>query len=81
MADGRGSGGIVNGEAGMATDRFSLAGKVALVIGGSSGIGREIALGFRESGARVVPVGTSYDKVQEVVGRLRASDPEAEVYA
>jgi NAD(P)-dependent dehydrogenase (short-subunit alcohol dehydrogenase family) len=62
-------------------ERFSLAGKVALVLGGSSGIGREIALGFREAGARVVPVGTSYDKVQEVVGKLRASDPEAEGHA
>jgi NAD(P)-dependent dehydrogenase (short-subunit alcohol dehydrogenase family) len=62
-------------------ERFSLAGKVALVIGGSSGIGREIALGFREAGARVVPVGTSYDKVQEVVARLRETDPEAEGHA
>lgn len=62
-------------------ERFSLAGKVALVIGGSSGIGREIALGFRGAGARVVPVGTSYDKVQEVVARLRESDAEAEGHA
>ena len=61
--------------------RFSLAGKVALVIGGSSGIGREIALGYREAGAAVVPVGRSAAKVEEVVGRLRQSDPAAAGHA
>ncbi|HUI17797.1 MAG TPA: 2-deoxy-D-gluconate 3-dehydrogenase, partial [Alphaproteobacteria bacterium] len=34
-------------------ERFSLKNKVALVIGGSSGIGREIALGYQQAGARV----------------------------
>jgi len=61
--------------------RFSLAGKVALVIGGSSGIGREIALAFRDAGASVVPVGRSEAKVDEVVGRLRQSDPAAAGHA
>jgi NAD(P)-dependent dehydrogenase (short-subunit alcohol dehydrogenase family) len=37
----------------MATDLFSLAGRVALVTGGSRGIGRMIAAGFVAQGARV----------------------------
>lgn len=36
---------------------FSLAGKVALVTGGNGGIGRSIALGFRDAGATVVVTG------------------------
>ena len=53
-------------------DRFSLAGKVALVLGGSSGIGREIALGFHTSGATAVPVGKTAGKVAEVERALDA---------
>lgn len=34
-------------------DRFSLAGRVALVTGAASGLGRAIAAGFAEAGARV----------------------------
>lgn len=37
----------------MAADLFSLAGRVALVTGGNSGIGRALALGLREAGAKV----------------------------
>ncbi|TQN68191.1 Gluconate 5-dehydrogenase [Colletotrichum shisoi] len=39
------------------TRLFSLAGKTAVVTGGSSGIGREIALALGQSGARVILVG------------------------
>lgn len=41
---------------------FSLQGKVALVTGANSGIGRSIALGFKEMGATVVGAGRSPKK-------------------
>jgi NAD(P)-dependent dehydrogenase (short-subunit alcohol dehydrogenase family) len=52
------------------SERFSLADRLALVLGGSSGIGREIALGFREAGAVVVPVGRTSSKVTEAEAAL-----------
>ena len=61
--------------------RFTLAGRVALVIGGSSGIGRQIALGFSEAGAIAIPVGRSPEKVTEVASLLKARQPDAEGYA
>ena len=62
-------------------ERFSLKDKVALVIGGSSGIGREIALGYREAGAVVAILGRTQSKVDEATAALRKSDPGAEGYA
>jgi NAD(P)-dependent dehydrogenase (short-subunit alcohol dehydrogenase family) len=47
----------------MAANRFSLEGQVALVIGGTSGIGAAIAAGFREAGARVLVVGRTPAKL------------------
>jgi len=48
--------------------RFSLAGKVALVLGGSSGIGRQIALGYGECGASLAIAGSTAAKVDDAVG-------------
>jgi NAD(P)-dependent dehydrogenase (short-subunit alcohol dehydrogenase family) len=61
--------------------RFSLSDRIAVVIGGSSGIGRQIALGFRDAGATVIPIGRKADKVDEVVRQLRASEPRSDGHA
>jgi 2-dehydro-3-deoxy-D-gluconate 5-dehydrogenase len=56
----------------MATlDRFSLAGKVALVTGASHGIGEGIALGFAEAGADVALAARSVDDLERVAGLVR----------
>ncbi|MBV9523123.1 MAG: SDR family oxidoreductase [Alphaproteobacteria bacterium] len=63
-----------------AADRFSLSGKTALVIGGSSGIGRQIALGFHAAGARVLPVGRTPGKIAEVETALAAAGATTKGY-
>jgi NAD(P)-dependent dehydrogenase (short-subunit alcohol dehydrogenase family) len=63
------------------TSSFSLSGKTALVIGGAGGIGREIALGFRKAGARVLIAGRSQDKLDRVAGELGATAGERIGYA
>ena len=53
---------------------FSLAGQTALVIGGTSGIGLEIALGFQAAGARVLVASRDAKKVEATVARLQPND-------
>ena len=62
------------------SNRFDLTGRTALVIGGSNGIGREIALGFQNSSARTVIVGKTLDRVTETTAALRAAGGEAHGY-
>ena len=54
-----------------------LKGRVALVTGATSGIGRATALRFAEAGARVALVGRSNEGLSEVAEEIRAHDGEA----
>src|SRR5882762_4090622 len=60
-------------------DRFSLAGKVALVPGGSGGIGRRVCVAFARLGAKVALISRSADHVREARDAIRG-DAGAEAY-
>ncbi len=51
-----------------------LNGKIAIVTGGGTGIGREIVLAFVEEGAKVVICGRRIEKLQETAASLGASE-------
>ena len=55
----------------MAYKGLSLEGKRALVFGGTSGLGKSIALGFAEAGADVVPVSRRAEEVQKTAAEIR----------
>ena len=56
----------------MAASLFDLSGRVAVVTGGTSGIGRTLALGLADAGADVVAVGRREALVHEVAGAIEA---------
>jgi NAD(P)-dependent dehydrogenase (short-subunit alcohol dehydrogenase family) len=55
----------------MTKNQFDLTNRVAVVVGGSSGIGRAIALGLADAGADVVPTARRLEQVQQVAAEVR----------
>ncbi len=51
---------------------LSLEGRVAVIIGGTSGIGRALALGLAEAGADVVSTGRRQEQVNQVATEIEA---------
>ena len=56
----------------MAFPGLDLDGKVAVVVGATSGIGRVLALGLAKAGAHVVPTGRRLSNVDEVAGSIES---------
>jgi NAD(P)-dependent dehydrogenase (short-subunit alcohol dehydrogenase family) len=52
-------------------DRFDLTGRVALVTGGTRGLGREIALGIAEAGADVIVASRKAEACEQVAQEVR----------
>jgi dehydrogenase/reductase SDR family member 4 len=59
------------------TASFDLTDKVAIVTGGGRGIGRAIALGLADSGAKVAVTARSKDQLDAVVEEIKAKGKEA----
>lgn len=64
----------------MALDAFSLKDRVAVVTGGSRGIGEEIAVAMAEAGAAVSPVARSEDALEATAERIEATGQSAVPY-
>ncbi len=62
-------------------DRFRLDGRVAVVTGGSRGIGAACAVGLAEAGADLVISARTAGSLDQVAGRIRALGRRAEVVA
>lgn len=60
---------------------FSLTGKVALITGGSRGLGREMALSFAKAGADIVIASRKLDACEKVAAEVEAIGRRALPYA
>ena len=56
----------------MSTARFDLAGRIAVVTGGTSGIGKAMSLGLAEAGADVVATARRQQNVEETAAAIEA---------
>jgi 2-deoxy-D-gluconate 3-dehydrogenase len=56
---------------------YDLSGKVAIVTGGGRGIGRAIALGLAECGAKLVLAARTREELEKVVSEIKANGGEA----
>ena len=59
------------------SERFDITGKVAIVTGGASGIGRAIALALAESGANVVIADKALDGAEEMAREIESAGGKA----
>ena len=55
------------------TSRFDLTGSVAVVVGGTSGIGRALAVGLADAGADVVATGRRRDLVESISAEIASA--------
>uniref|UniRef100_A0AAU1M2T4 SDR family oxidoreductase n=1 Tax=Streptomyces sp. NBC_00148 TaxID=2903626 RepID=A0AAU1M2T4_9ACTN len=69
------------GPGGGVAELFDLTGKVALVTGGSRGLGREMVLAFARAGADVVITSRKADSCRELAGRVEAMGRKALAHA
>lgn len=61
----------------MTKNYFDLSGRVAVVIGGTSGLGRTIAIGLAEAGASVISTGRRQELTEEVTSAIQALGRES----
>jgi NAD(P)-dependent dehydrogenase (short-subunit alcohol dehydrogenase family) len=64
----------------MTDQSHSMEGKVCLVTGGTRGIGEATALGLARTGATVVIVGRSWERIERSIESVRAASANKQVY-
>jgi NAD(P)-dependent dehydrogenase (short-subunit alcohol dehydrogenase family) len=62
-------------------EMFDLSGKVALITGGSRGLGREMALAFADAGADIVIASRKLDECTKAVAEVEAKGRKGMAYA